>query len=296
VATQTADPVFFFFLFRINVDKPIAVFQCLEQADCVWTSPAGAPFGGIQCADNSLEHELLFFLDCILTWITAQGGKKLTVRTAPSCHSPDLHHLLSHCYNNTGFYTKWACINTFISVCEPVFKDSIQPTERRRLKRAKNAGFTVSISNEISSELVYGFLKQCRTFRGYSISLNFAQIKTLRESFPDRFQVFAVRDGLRIIALTLTVRINRKILYNFLSDYLPEYHTFSPTVMLMECVYMHCQQEKIKILDLGISVDAHGDFKPSLHRFKQNIGGQDCEKVTYEIQFPGYIPRQFPSL
>ncbi|MCF2488241.1 hypothetical protein L0659_08700 [Dyadobacter sp. CY347] len=83
----------------------------------------------------------------------------------------------------------------------------------------------------------------------------------------------------------MTVRVNDQILYNFLSGDLPEYRVYSPVVMLMDCVYQYCQREKIRMLDLGISLDENGVYKPSLGRFKRNIGGQECLKMTYEINF-----------
>ena len=49
----------------------------------------------------------------------------------------------------------------------------------------------------------------------------------------------------------------------------------------MRKIYEYCQEEKVKILDLGISLDHLGKEKPSLIRFKKNIGGIPSEKITY---------------
>jgi hypothetical protein len=55
--------------------------------------------------------------------------------------------------------------------------------------------------------------------------------------------------------------------------------------MLTETVYIFCQNENIPLLDLGISLDHHGNEKPELIRFKENIGGERSYKVTYEKVF-----------
>ncbi|MCF2516642.1 GNAT family N-acetyltransferase [Dyadobacter sp. CY351] len=107
----------------------------------------------------------------------------------------------------------------------------------------------------------------------------------MRHKFPEAYQIFKVVDQEKIIALTMTVRVNDHILYNFLCGDLPEYRVYSPVVMLMDRVYQHCQRENIRILDLGISLDGNGVHKPSLSRFKKNIGGKECLKMTYEITF-----------
>jgi hypothetical protein len=235
-------------------------------------------------------------MDCIQCTIVSNGGRKLIIKTAPFCYETDSSSLLTQCYISTGFEEIQACTNTFIPVSCRNFEHLIKPVERRKLCKARRSRFTAELANDLSSTFVYDFLNQCRMQQGYHVSLTLCQIETLRTSFSDHFSVFVVRDNLKVIALTLTVRVNSRVLYNFLCADLSEYRVYSPVVLLTECVYTFCQQQQIEILDLGISLDQQGNFKPSLHRFKRNIGGQDCLKVTYEMDFPDQIPKQFPSL
>ncbi|MCE7065569.1 GNAT family N-acetyltransferase [Dyadobacter sp. CY326] len=283
--TQTNERLHSFYLFRENRTKPVAVFHCSKQANDVWISPPNAPFGGIQCADDCSADELAFFLHFIKSTIFKQGANKLIIKSAPTCYEPKLADLLTQCYVNTNFLAIRACTNTFIPVSFADFRDRIVPAEQRRLRKARRCGLTAGLANKLPSALIYRFLTECRAQQGYCISLTLNQVETLRSQFPENFSVFVVRDALKIIALTLTVRVNKRVLYNFLCSYLPEYRAHSPTVILLETVYNYCRQEKIEILDLGISVDDQGNFKPSLHRFKRNVGGQDCLKITYEIDF-----------
>lgn len=281
--TQTTDIVHAFHLIRRESLHAVALFQCVEKPGNIWESPANAPFGGIQCDVGCRESELVFFLGCIKDWINLRSGKRLLIKTAPSCYNPILNSLLHISYLNTGFVAIQASLNSFISVNSTGFYSRIRSAEKRRLKKAANAGFKAGLANELSSAVVFGFLEKCRTQRGYRMSLTWSQINILRQRFPENYQVFAVINKSKIIALTLTVRVNDGILYNFLCGGLQEYCAYSPVVMLMESVYQYCQQENIEILDLGISLDNDGNHKPSLSRFKRNIGGQDCIKLTYEI-------------
>ena len=283
LTTQTADTIHAFRLIRRNGEQVIALFQCVEKPGNIWESPANAPFGGIQCDVDCQESELAFFLDCIKNWVTFRSGKKLVIKTAPSCYNPTLNNLLHISYLNTGFVPIQANLNSFISVNSADFYSKIRPAEKRRIKKAAIAGFKAGLANEISSTAVFEFLTKCRIQKSYRMSLTLPQIDSLRQRFPDNYLVFTVMEDSKIIALTLTVRVNDRILYNFLCGDLQEYCVFSPLVTLMESVYQYCQQEKIGILDLGISLDQDGNHKPSLNRFKKNIGGQDCMKLTYEI-------------
>ena len=283
ILTQTTEPVFAFNLFRPGVPHPVAIFQCSKQSETDWQSPAHAPFGGLQCSIDCCKHELDFMLHFVIQWIKRDGGKKLLIKTAPSCYNPDSHCLLSQCYLNTGFRQIQAYLNSFILIKKESFVSCIEPAEQRRLRKSHEAGFRAGLADDISNECAFQFLLKCRERSGYKLSINLAQIAELREKFADRFLVFAVREASVIIALTLAVKVNSHVLYNFLCADLLEYRAYSPTVMLIEGLYNYCQQNGIDILDLGISLDQDGNFKPSLHRFKQNIGAQDCVKETYEI-------------
>lgn len=281
--TQTTDIVHAFRLVRRDGPHAIALFQCVEKPGNIWESPANAPFGGIQCDVGCRESELTFFLECIKDWVNLRSGKRLLIKTAPSCYNPILNSLLHIAYLNTGFIAIQANLNSFISINSADFNSHIRLAEKRRLKKAANAGFKAGLANELSSIVVFEFLEKCRAKKGYRMSLTWTQMNILRQRFPENYLVFTVMDGAKIIALTLTVRVSDRILYNFLCADLQEYRIYSPVVKLMECVYQYCQQEKIEILDLGISLDQDGNYKPSLSRFKRNIGGQDCTKLTYEI-------------
>ena len=161
----------------------------------------------------------------------------------------------------------------------------IHPSEKRRLKKCKISGFTSDIYEEPAIEIVYDFLQHCRAEKGYSLSINSLQLQELFIAFPKEIIVFTVKDREKIIALNVTVRISQSILYHFLSSNLSSYAQYSPAVMLTEEIYIFCQSEGISILDLGISLDHHGNEKPGLMRFKENIGGERSYKSIYEKVF-----------
>jgi hypothetical protein len=101
------------------------------------------------------------------------------------------------------------------------------------------------------------------------------------EVFPNHFRVFCVKDADTIASLTLAVRVGEKVLYNFCPADNLAYRTFSPSVLLNKGLYEYTKNEGVTILDLGVSVDAKGFPKPSLSRFKHNLGAKDSEKQIF---------------
>ncbi|MCE7058802.1 GNAT family N-acetyltransferase [Dyadobacter sp. CY343] len=126
---------------------------------------------------------------------------------------------------------------------------------------------------------------QCRTTKGYYISISENELQVLLTQFPNDFLTFTATKNNEIIALVIVVRVNEKILYTFLSSYRPDFAAFSPIVFLTQKIYEYGQRNGFEILDLGTSLDHLGAHKESLSRFKRNLGAETCEKVTYHLAF-----------
>ncbi len=128
-------------------------------------------------------------------------------------------------------------------------------------------------------------LLRCYAEHGYPLSLPPERLTALIHSFPKQLLIFSSWDAGTPIALLIAIQVSDEVLYTFLSTYRKEYKTFSPAVALFEAAYGYCRQQSMRILDLGVSMDHHGNEKPSLMRFKKNIGGIACEKIIYETIF-----------
>jgi len=283
--TQASGEIYTFMLFRQNNKYAAAIFHCSRDPEDNWHSPIAAPFGGIQSDRKCTENELTFLLNCVKKWVILFSGKKLTVKTAATAYDPEMHTLYHNCYSNTGFIQEHVYPNHFIPVSPAFFSDRITAAEKRRLKKAEAANFTSGPDFTVSCKAAYDFIQENRRQKGYSVSISFQQMQRLMRNFPENFRIFTVKDTNRIIALSMTVRVNERVLYHFLSADLCSYRQFSPTVKLLESIYQFCQEQQIKVLDLGISVDENGMQKPSLSRFKKNVGGEECHKITYSQDF-----------
>jgi hypothetical protein len=271
---------FSFYLFR-NDEIPAIAFVHFIQDGIDFISPAKAPFGGIQCGNDSSAGELYFLLSTAERWMSEQDPDCIFIKTAPFCYEPESGPLLSQAYALSGFEPFDTQVNHHIPVSRVPFRNTIKPSERRRLLKCESAGFKAGILFNPDTATVYNFISESRAAKGYVLTLTFEELGAVLNYPGGECLVFIVTNGDIIIAMTVTIRVNKEILYNFLPAGAPAYQSYSPMVILLDSVYQYCRDEVISIFDLGISVDHHGLEKPDLIRFKENIGGKQSTKITY---------------
>ncbi|SEI45573.1 Acetyltransferase (GNAT) domain-containing protein [Dyadobacter sp. SG02] len=284
LAIQTSDLIYSFILTSKGSGDILAVFHCVPGPNG-WISPPLAPFGGIMPVGNCHSHQLTFLLDCIREWVADMGGNMLTVKTAPSCYDPHAYEICHRACLSAGFLPNHTYSNHYIPIASQCFDRIIEPAERRRLAKGKVRGLRVTMYRGISDKLAEGFLHRCYNVRGYKFPAPPDQLARFITASPENYLVFTNWLEDEPVAMAIMVRVSDGILYHFMSGYLPEYRALSPALMLFEAAFEYCRKEKISVLDLGISIDHLGNPKPSLSRFKANIGGLECKKVVYQAQF-----------
>ncbi len=129
---------------------------------------------------------------------------------------------------------------------------------------------------------VYDIIEESRREQGLVPSLSKEKLRQYLDEFPQDFTLFTVKKDQTIYAATVTIRVHRNILYNFLPASPKRYHRISPTVMLMEGLYTYCQQHGYEMLDWGVSTTQDGIDQDSLIRFKERMGGIESEKWRFE--------------
>ena len=114
--------------------------------------------------------------------------------------------------------------------------------------------------------------------------MSYGALAEMFHHFPNEYQIFTVRDKEIIAALTVAIKINKNILYNFYPADSHQYKNFSPMVMLVKGLYEYCIENGFKLLDLGISTE---NSKPNygLINFKKNIGADSSLKLTFRKKF-----------
>lgn len=271
-----------------------ALNQATGQADARCTffiesnravSPAAAPFGSVEFVPTLPDSVLNSLIDALVDEARATGAPRLRLVNYPHCYAPEQALRLTNQLLQRGFRVVADNQNFFLPVIHEAFENTIDASERRRLQKCRRAGFQFTQWDSPDLDAVTSFLVRTRQQRGYALTLSTERLRCLIQTFPNQFPVFVVNDGPIIAALTVAVRVRDDILYNFLPASDPDYHAHSPMVLLTDGLFGYCQQGQIRLLDLGVSLDGNHQPKPSLMRFKRNLGALESPKLIFEMVF-----------
>lgn len=248
-------------------------------------SPAAAPFGSVEFVQTLPDSVLSSFIDALTSEARSTGVPALRLVNYPHCYAPEQAHRLTEQLDQRNFRVAAAEPTFYLPVTHEAFEDTIDASERRRLQKCRRAGFTVSQWHRPDVDTVTAFLVETRQQQGYKLLLPPDRLRNLLHTFPTKFAVFVVNDGPVTAALTVTVRVRDDILYNFLPASDPAYHAYSPMVLLTDGLFGYCQQQQIRLLDLGTSLNGNRQPKHSLMRFKRNLGALESPKLIFEKVF-----------
>lgn len=278
---QTSDLIYSFILTSKESGGILAVFHCLPGSHG-WVSPPRAPFGGIMPVAHCHEQQLTFLLTCVREWVARLEGGALTIKTAPSCYAPYAHEICHRSYLSAGFLPNHSYSNHYIPIGAEAFDRIIEPAERRRLAKGKRNRFSVRLKVGAYDVQTATTLCQCYEARGHKLPVTIEQMKRIVQCTPENYLFLTTWFEGRPVAAALMVQVSDTVLYHFLSGFLPEFRSMSPSLMLFEAVYQFGRGNGVQILDLGISLDHHGNEKPALAGFKKRIGGIECPKIIYK--------------
>ncbi|QMW00692.1 GNAT family N-acetyltransferase [Spirosoma foliorum] len=247
-------------------------------------SPAAAPFGSVEFTKTLPKFVLDMFLSTLINVARSVDVAIVRLVNYPNCYAPEQACLLTNRLIEHGFYLREINPTSFLAIADIPFDRTIVPAERRRLRKCLEAGFQFMHWKEPNLHEVLDFLQETHAQKDYSLTLPPDRLLKLVQGFPKQFAVFVVKDRTDLTALTVAVRVRQDILYNFLPASHLHYQAFSPMVMLIDGLFTYCQQQQIRLLDLGVSLDEKRQQKPSLLRFKRNLGAQESPKLIFEKQ------------
>jgi len=285
------------YLALLNESGQAVAHTAFFERDGWAVSPSAASFGSIQCQSDLWEEDLHRFVQALQQWVRKLSLKGIRLVHYPDCYTPEGSALqtilLSH-----GFRVNYAELNQHRPVTEAPFAAGLHPSERRRLRKCREAGFSAGLWPDPDLDSFYDLLQRARLRNNLPITMAPNRLTELLARFPDECRLFAVWDGQRLIAACVGIRISPDILYYFLPADEAAYLTYSPSVLLVESLYQYAQENGIRLLDLGIST-SRGVRNEGLIRFKRNLGARESARRVYEwtptASGPWPRPRSLPG-
>lgn len=226
-------------------------------------------FGGVEFSIQGLPV-LDKFMDALILWCSDNGIAQVQLKLPSSVYSENYDHLLQ-LLNVAGFTELVREVNQHLVVSEEIYSEVIKYNERKKLRRCKEQRFEFKYMQSDQLHQAYRLIADTRIRNTFPVSMTLDKLRKMFSVFPDNYFLFGVYDSKRLIAVAVSIKINRNILYNFYHGDDIEYRSYSPIVMLLEGIYGYCQRENFEYLDLGIS-SVHGKLNHGLYKFKENCG------------------------
>ncbi len=252
--------------FSILGDKAISLLQ--------------APFGGLDFHQEVELEDIDCFLSEVLVELQARKIKLIEFRLPPSSYAPAIEAIQDNLLKRHGFKISGSETNCHIEVNPPTtFWSLLSSSEKNKLNRSLKAGYQNYELPKSKFNEVYDLLKENREAKGYPLTMERNHLEKLVHKF-DEYKLFGCYEQDKLIACTVSIVVNKEILYNFyMADNL-DYRSFSPLVFLNEYIYNWCNKNKFNQLDLGtVSVD--GIINEGLFSFKKNIGAKVSGKIRF---------------
>lgn len=247
-------------------------------------SPYKSLFGSFEFSPRihpNLVKEFWYFIENDLK---KRGVSRISIVNYSECYAPQKTEVTKRILTKSGFVVKKRAVNHHIAIAEESLESKMHLMEIRRLNKCKKSKFTFQQESHEKAAEIYDYLENCRSEQDLDMSITRKIFLDYIDQFPQDYSLFSIKNKKELLAATITVRVSRKILYNFLPGSLKKFKRFSPTVMLVYGLYEYCQQHSYEMLDLGISTEKDGKDQDSLIEFKENIGGVKSYKYFFEKQ------------
>ncbi len=281
-ALQAAGPVLGFFLENEVRGTTDAVFYArLDAAAGAASSPGQAPFGGVQAVPGLPAAAWQLFLAAIETTLVGHGIRHLRLRPPAFCYHPGPAAAQAETLRRRGYRVSLAEQNYALDLARP-YAPHLHSSEQRRLAKCYRHGLRFEQEPPLLLPLAHAFVAACRAERGQAPPLPLARLAALFQQFPREHFLFSVRqpDG-AWAALTVAIRVDDRVLYNFYPASPLRCNGLSPVVMLTEGLHHFGQANGFAVLDLGTSTLADGP-NASLLRFKRHLGASAGLRLTWE--------------
>ncbi len=237
-----------------------------------------SPFGGFMTDRIVVKEDVTSCLAQVEEWSKVHDMSHILIRLYPTAYHPESAALINEALLKFSFKILYADVAQIIDVTGGSLK--LNADKKRRLRNCNEQGFEFrSLPRDFLSE-GYSLIVQSRTTKGYPVTMSLEDLQNMFVLFPHEYLLFGMFDRNRMIAASVSIKVNDEILYCFyLGDDL-EYRTYSPVTALVAGIFEFCQTHKFSTLDLGLSTDK-GIMNHGLYAFKKSFGANDSAKLTF---------------
>ncbi|MDQ3394435.1 MAG: GNAT family N-acetyltransferase [Bacteroidota bacterium] len=275
----SADSKKYFYIIDSIKDEIVGSFN-LSIINGIGYSPYKAPFGSLEFKKN-LSPEIIFeFWQFLNQWSEKNNLKSIFIKSNPQDYHPEKSAIVVNSLIRAGYSIQNGELNQHIMVTKNPLSTLLSRMDLRRIHKSLEDNLYFSKSGIDQLEPAYKLIKLSRDRKNFPTTMSYQELENMFKMFPDNYFLFLVKDGENIAALAISILVNNKILYNFYHAHDERYNKFAPMNLLLQGIYTFCQQQKIKVLDLGTST-SDNILNEGLYFFKKKFGAKTSIKFSF---------------
>ncbi|MBX9715896.1 MAG: GNAT family N-acetyltransferase [Burkholderiaceae bacterium] len=258
--------------------RVVASIHFTPLPDGLWRSPARGTYAGFALEPGVSQEDLGAFHDAASQSLIDRGARQIEILPAPMAHDPVAFTNQVYLLRSRGYAISQCDLNHSMVITDQSLTERMTYGNLKRLRKCEREGLLTEQLPLQDLAAVYEVIEANRLAKGHAMSMSLPQLQTMAERFPDAFVLFGSRDGARLAAAALCLRLGDGVLYVFYWGDQPGYATLSPVVGIADAVYRYGQQEGMRLLDVGTSTV---DCEPhhGLIQFKRGLGFSESLKL-----------------
>ncbi len=240
-----------------------------------------SPFGGFEFHTSVDNRTLIKFTHFVEYELKKFNVRKVKIIEAPGIYRDEGASDLMNVLSSHGFKLTFSDVNHFVSLDEINAIKQLHSMERRHFRKTLSKNYKWKLESIDALPEVSSFIERCREQQHLKVNISYGDINSAFKEFPGKYRIMSVRHHGYLTAVTITVEVNRNILYNYLPASDKRFNHDSPMVFLMVNLYKYAKSLNYQILDLGVS-SIDGKIQYSLAEFKERMGAHYCDKNVFE--------------
>lgn len=258
--------------------KVVATVHFTDCGNGLWRSPARGTFAGFASSKALPMDSLFAFHDAAESVLKSAGAQHLEILPSPMAHDPVFAARQLYLLRARGYHLTQCDLNHSLEVDSRSLADRMTYGNLKRMRKCLRDGLVAQELPGSALPAVYDTIATNRTHKGHAMSMSLQQIQAMADQIPDALVLFGCRDGDVLAAAALCLRLSPHVIYVFYWGDLPGYASHSPVVALANAIYAYCQQQSVRLLDVGTStIDRAPNF--GLIAFKQGLGFTESLKT-----------------
>lgn len=263
-------------------ERALASVHFTPLADGLWRSPARGTSAGYAVAPGLALEDVYAFHDAVERSIAEAGARDIEVLPAPMAHDPVAFANQLYLLRSRGYAMSQCDLNHSLEVTAQSLSERMTYGNLKRLRKCEREGLLAEPLPLHELPAVYDVIAANREAKGHAMSMTLPQLQTMAERFPDALVLFGSREGNHddapLAAAAVCLLLGDGILYVFYWGDRPGYAQLSPVVGIADAVYRYCQQQGLRLLDVGTST-VDGEPSHGLIQFKRGLGFTESLKV-----------------